>query len=340
MPCPCRFSTASVAMAYGSSRMLTGLRVILGELVVNPGRVARRYHGALGLYKAFSNTVTSSRRQRLRRLTTMLPSPTNELRVTEDEGFKVLAPGRFASADPLIARCRGVVGQAGQRPSKKAQLDSLVGVDQVQHFPEFLDFCLDPTLLGIAADYLHELPILASVEFWHSRATADQFQNSQLYHSDLDDIRQFKIFLFVSDVDEAAGPLTVVPAGRSEQLRRALRYRPRSGHVRIEDEQIRPLLEPGDEHSLTGPAGTVVFIDTSRVLHFGSRVATRDRYVVMVQYLALTNFMYNPFYSFKAWPYAHLARPGMSAAQRAVLGEAVVPVVGRGRRAGTPVDAR
>ena len=92
-------------------------------------------------------------------------------------------------------------------------------------------------------------------------------------------------------------------------------------------------------HHQTGPAGTVVFIDTSRVLHFGSRVATRDRYVVMVQYLALTNFMYNPFYSFKAWPYAHLARPGMSAAQRAVLGEAVVPVVGRARRALQRVDA-
>jgi hypothetical protein len=319
--------------------MLTGLRVILGELVVNPGRVARRYHGALGVYKAFSNTVTSSRRQRLRRLATMLPSPTTELRVTEDDGFKVIAPGTFASADPLIARCRALIGQAGQRPSKKAQLDSLVGVGQVQQFPEFLDFCLDPTLLGVAADYLRELPILASVEFWHSRATAEQFQNSQLYHSDLDDVRQFKIFLFVSDVDEHSGPLTVVSAGRSEELARALRYRPRSGHVRIEDERIRPLLTPGDERVLTGSAGTVVFIDTSRVLHFGSRVATRDRYVVMVQYLALTNFMYNPFYSFKAWPYAHLARPGMSAVQRAALGEAVVPVVGRARAGVGRADA-
>jgi hypothetical protein len=319
--------------------MLSGLRVILGELVVNPGRVARRYHGAIGLYKAFSDTVTSPRRHRLRRLATTLPTPAAELRVTEDDGFKVIAPGRFSSADPLIARCRSLVGQAGQRPSKKAQLDSLVGVDHVHRFPEFLDFCLDPTLLGVAADYLHELPILASVEFWHSRATAEQFQNSQLYHSDLDDVRQFKIFLFVSDVDDASGPLTVVSAGRSDELRRVLRYRPRSGHVRIEDERIRPLLAPGDERALTGPAGTVVFIDTSRVLHFGSRVATRDRYVVMVQYLALTNFMYNPFYSFKAWPYAHLATPRMSAAQRAVLGEAVVPVVGRAQRAPERADA-
>jgi hypothetical protein len=319
--------------------MLSGLRLVLGELVVNPGRVARRYHGALGLYKAFSNTVTSPRRNRLRRLAATLPSPTSALRVTEDDGLKVIAPGRFASADPLIARCRGLVGQAGQRPSKKAQLDSLVGVDQVRQFPEFLDFCLDSTLLGVAADYLHELPILASVEFWHSRATTEQFQNSQLYHSDLDDVRQFKIFLFVSDVDDASGPLTAVPAGRSDELRRVLRYRPRSGHVRIEDERIRPLLRPGDERVLTGPAGTVVFIDTSRVLHFGSRVATRDRYVVMVQYLALTNFMYNPFYSFKAWPYAHLARPGMTAAQRAVLGEAVVPVVGRAARGRQRVGA-
>ena len=69
--------------------------------------------------------------------------------------------------------------------------------------------------------------------------------------------------------------------------------------------------------SSLGPSGTIVFVDTSRLLHFGSRVSSRDRYVVMVQYLALTNFMHNPFYSFEAWPYAHLAQPHFTPAQRA-----------------------
>lgn len=330
--CPCTWSTTSLATACRSTDVWAGIRLILSELVVNPGRVARRYHGALAPYKVFSNVVTSARRQRLRGLAATLPRPSDELRVADDVAFNVVPRGILPPAEPLIARCQTLVGQAAQRPSKKAQLNSLVGLQQIEQFGEFLDFCLDPVLLGVAADYLGELPILASVEFWHSRPAGDKHQNSQLYHSDLDDIRQFKVFLFISDVDTESGPLTVVPASRSEQLRRVLRYRPRSGHVRIEDERIRPLLAPGDEHVLTGPAGTIVFVDTSRLLHFGSRVASRDRYVVMVQYLALTNFMYNPFYSFRPWPYAGLANARLSAVQRAVLGERVVPILGAGRR--------
>jgi hypothetical protein len=292
------------------------------ELIVNPGRVARRHPRMQTVYKQASDLFTARRRQRLRRLAATLPAPAAALRVADEAGFRVLSPGVLDSAVPLVARCQRLIGQMPERSAKKAQLHSLIGPAEVGQYPEFLDFCLDLRVLGTAAAYLGELPMLASVEFWHSTPTGQELANSQLYHVDLDDVRQFKVFLFVADVDEESGPLTVLRADVSQRLGRQLGYRPRSGHVRILDADIHPLLAPSDAQVLTGPSGTVVFVDTSRVLHFGSRVARRDRYVVMIQFLTSTNFMRNPFHTFEPWPYAHLARPSFGAVQRAVLGAA------------------
>jgi hypothetical protein len=302
------------------------------ELIVNPGRVMRRHHRTLASYKALCDLMLAGKRQRLRTLSSTLPPPPDDLRVPVEDGFKLVAPGRLASAVSLVGRCRGLINQRADRLEKKAQLSELISVDEVGQFAEFLNFCLDPTILAVGAHYLGELPILASVQFWRSRATGDTYQNSQLYHSDLDDFKQFKVFLFVSDVDMESGPLTLLPAHVSERIARALRYRPASGKVRLLDDQIRPLISPGDERVLTGPSGTLVFMDTSRALHFGSRVSSRDRYVVMLQYLTLTNFMRNPFYSFAKWPYAHLAQPSFTPVQRAVLGDGVVRTLGRVKR--------
>jgi hypothetical protein len=295
----------------------------LADLVRNPGRIARRHSRLLGPYKTFANLVLIQKRERLRRLTSTLSADASALRVDDRVGFAVVPPGTVPSAAPVIARCRQLMSSGARRPMRKSHLESLVGVEQLEQYPEFLDFCLDPLFLDGAARYLGDLPVIASVNFWHSKHEDVAFHTSQLYHRDLDDSRQFKVFLFVSDVDEESGPLTVLPADVSERVCRKLGYRPTSGNFRITDDQIRPLLGDGEEHVLTGPSGTIVLADTTRLLHFGSRVASHDRYVVVVQYLTPTNFMRNPFFPVEPWPYAHLAKTGMSPLQRAVLGEGV-----------------
>ena len=315
---------------YTAAVVAAATRVIK-ELVVNPGRAARRWPAAQKAYKAISDAVTVARRRRLRDLASRLPRPGLDLVVPRDTGLRVVTPGAFPSAARLVARCRTLLDSQERRAAKKAQLVSLMTPREIGQLPEFVDFCLDPSILGIASAYLGELPILGAVEFWYSRPIEGDYTNSQLYHADLDDVQQLKVFLFVSDVDLESGPLTVLPANVSARVSTAVGYRPASGRVRIDDAQIRPLLSPGEEIVLTGPSETIAFVDTSRALHFGSRVSSRDRYVVMVQYLGLTNYMRNPFYSFEPWPFAHLAQPGHSELQRAVLGEGVVRLVGRRR---------
>jgi len=302
---------------------------LLKELVVNPGRAARRRPAAQKAYKRITDAMTAGRRRRLRELTASLPAPAGDVAVAPDVGLRVVPPGTFASAAPLVARCRALLDSREARVAKKAQLISLLTPQEIGQIPEFMDFCLDPAILAVASAYLGELPILGAVEFWYSRPIDAALSNSQLYHVDLDDVRQLKVFLFVSDVDLESGPLTVLPAHVSARVSKALGYQPASGRVRVDDARIRPLLSPNDEVVLTGTSGTIVFVDTSRALHFGSRVSSRERYVVMVQYLGLTNYMRNPFYAFEPWPFAHVAQPHHSPLQRAVLGQNVVRVIGR-----------
>jgi hypothetical protein len=295
----------------------------LAELVRNPGRLARRHSRLLRSYKTFTNLVLLRKRLRLRRLVSTVSVASPAIYLEDNLGFKVLPPEMVASAAPLIARCRDLMCSGARRPMRKTHLESLAGPDEIARYPEFLDFCLDPIFLSAGARYLGDLPVLASVDFWHSRHDTGPFHTSQLYHRDLDDWRQFKVFLFVSDVDTESGPLTVLPAHVTERVCRELGYRATSGNFRITDDQIRSRLANGEEQTLTGPSGTIVLADTSRLLHFGSRVSGRDRYVVVAQYLTPTNFMRNPFFRVEPWPYAHLAHARVTPLQRAVLGEGV-----------------
>jgi hypothetical protein len=307
------------------------------QFLKNPGGVLSKKPESTRLrYKAFCDTLLSGRRHKLRLLADTLPKPRKERQVPKSKGYHVLPPGTLISAEAALRRGRQIISDSarvGQAKEGKAHLTHLIQKNDLAAFPELLDFALDPMLLGIAADYLGELPILTSLFLWHSKPIHQAFVNSQLYHRDHDDIRQFKVFLYLSDVDADSGPLTVVPATITTEISQKIGYSISRG--KVSDEVMMPHLPAGSAESLTGAAGTIAFVDTSQVFHFGSRVASKDRYVLMLQYLTLTNFQINPFYSFRSYPYSDIARPTDSKLQRTVLGSGIVPTLGS--HAGPPV---
>lgn len=81
----------------------------------------------------------------------------------------------------------------------------------------------DPIVLDIAGAYLGTPPRLIASELWWSFAgrhdRASQNAAAQLFHFDLDDFGQIKLFFYLTDVDEAAGPHVFVRAThRSKRL--------------------------------------------------------------------------------------------------------------------------
>ena len=74
--------------------------------------------------------------------------------------------------------------------------------------------------------------------------------------------------------------------------------------------------------ALSGPAGTVDFVDTSRCFHFGSRVDAdgRPRRIAVFQYLTPYSFKFADHRNQAG--FRHLATAGSTPLERLVLGAA------------------
>ena len=69
----------------------------------------------------------------------------------------------------------------------------------------------DESLLAVAQEYLEAAPVQDMVAMWWSTAAEEQPSSAaaQLYHFDLDRLRFLKVFVYLSDVDDSAGPHSV-----------------------------------------------------------------------------------------------------------------------------------
>ena len=150
--------------------------------------------------------------------------------------------------------------------------------------PADLDKCVKITALAnhsamyeTAAAYLGTFPKLRSVGVYVSEANTSQI-SSQMFHYDTNDLTQVKCFINVNDVDPENGPFTFLSA----EISKGIGSRRMGG--RVDDKEVFARISEEDLVSLTGPAGTGAFVDTSKCLHYGSRCRSGRRIVIMIQY--------------------------------------------------------
>ncbi len=105
---------------------------------------------------------------------------------------------------------------------------------------------------------------------------ADAVQ-SQRWHRDPEDKKMCKVFIYLSDVDEGAGPFIYI---RGSQCRgrwsSIFPQRPPRGGLLPSDDDIGHLIPGQDMLVGTGRAGTVIFCDTSG-LHKGGYATKKER---------------------------------------------------------------
>lgn len=274
--------------------------------------------------KAYKAAAGWRQRPSIRRSTALLGDlpDASEIRVPRSDGFRSFPRGAFpVDVEPTLATARAIAaeraGAVEAKASKSWFRHLLRDGDLVSH-PELIDLALDPLVVAMVADYLGELPVLSSVWMWQSVPVSDPLAGSQLLHADFDDTTQLKLFLHVEDVTATTGPLVGYRAEDSARAMASVRYVPgERGH--LADADIVPHLGGARMVTFDGPAGTLDVVDTSRVLHRGSRDQVADRFVLGYQFVTHSSFLVNALRSRPSYPLEGLARPHDPALRLALL---------------------
>jgi hypothetical protein len=158
--------------------------------------------------------------------------------------------------------------------------------EDIAKAPHLLEIANDSRVLSLAEGFLGAKPTLAAMRAWWSTPSPEnQPEHAELFHRDMDDFRAIKLFVYLTDVDEYAGPhVYAVGSHRKDMLTKAA--------ARYSDEEA--IRAAGSETILTvtGKAGTS-FLAAAYGLHRGTRPIARPRLVFQPLY-TLRPTIYGP----------------------------------------------
>lgn len=250
--------------------------------------------------------------------------PPAEFLIPERVGFRMFAPGAIAEANEIVAESQLLLTRADAKLAERRKareskqfLINLLDPGELNLDSPFLRLALRPDLLSAVIAYLDTVPVLRSIQVFYSGFQEREPISSQLYHCDADDTRQVKVFVLCSPVEDANGPLTFLDAESSERVRRAVGYQFKG---RLTDEQVDAVAGAGRAQPLVGEPATTCLLDTSRCLHFGSRVkpGAAPRLVAVIQYVTPFAFVLSGDHRAGA-AFSALASQGLRPLQRGVL---------------------
>jgi hypothetical protein len=192
-----------------------------------------------------------------------------------------------AARDEAIAIANG---RASQHDSGSLQYPALA-----HDFPadsEAIRIATSPLFLAPIVRYCGMLPVLFNFFVTRAYQNALNKDSAHHFHMDPEDVISFKVFIQLTDVDDDCGPFHALPADLSDKVRRAVGY---TGITFLTDERIDELVGWDSVVKLTGPAGTVGLVDTTRCLHFGGRPRKAGKPVrdqLVFQFLLPTSLLF------------------------------------------------
>jgi hypothetical protein len=177
----------------------------------------------------------------------------------------------YAERVPCVAR--GTAAPPSVYPRSAPQVGRY-DIDEVEALgcAEVQDFATDPALALIAQKYLGQPVIMDEVAFWWTtnKRAEDANLNAQMFHQDRDRLSFLKFFMYLTDVTTDTGP-HIYMRGSQKRIPWALR-----SDGRMTDDAVREAGLWDDVTELTGPAGTIMAVDTIG-LHKGKTPVTADR---------------------------------------------------------------
>ena len=220
--------------------------------------------------------------------------PTFPPKLRMKDGWVLDSSQSLPHLDRLIEEAGEIIRERGGKEHSDIQypfLQSLLFPGDLKKYPAFLDFVTSTELLATVIHYLGTIPVLSKVRppgvrFMESNVKLDPDshlppRDSQLYHIDFYDSPQVYVLVLVEDVTPECGPWTFLPASTTDRVAKELGYRGRGYGYRVQDADVYQHVDKSGEIVFAYPKGTVLFIDSSRCFHFGSRNAVKPRFMVM-----------------------------------------------------------
>lgn len=143
--------------------------------------------------------------------------------------------------------------------------------------PAAIALAFHPVLEKVATAYMGAPTAVGGVNLRRSKLTSLPAAETLLFHSDKNQARFLKFFIYLTDVDTASGPFTYVRKSHKN------RFRGWDSKYRWEEDRIRQLYGKSSILEYLGNPGDVVVADTTG-FHRGKRVETRERVMLTVNY--------------------------------------------------------
>ncbi|WP_392532469.1 phytanoyl-CoA dioxygenase [Nostoc sp. C117] len=175
-----------------------------------------------------------------------------------------------------------------ENPNNNHLDEKLPQISTVTGLAEFYAWGKEKRLLNIIENYIGLPVAFHGVHLRKDFPSKHQF-GTLLWHSDAEDRRIIKIFVYLNDVEEKTGPFEYIPRSLTpffswKYFR--LYYRLfKSGYMGIDDEEVKPVIPKSAWKSCPGLAGTVIIVDTKNTLHHGT-VRTEERSTLFFCYTA------------------------------------------------------
>src|SRR5262249_38506185 len=113
----------------------------------------------------------------------------------------------------------------------------------------------------------------------------DQPKDSQLYHIDYFSVPNVYVIVLIRDTTLDQGPWHFLPKSVSQRVKRELGYWRRGKDYRLTDKEVYSVADPDkDVIRFAYPRASVLFIEPSACMHYGSRNVVRPRFQLMYAY--------------------------------------------------------
>jgi len=191
-----------------------------------------------------------------------------------------------------------IAERGGVRTTEKGRYrshfqDLWMPMEDSQKYPVFLDFATCSDVLATVIDYIKTIPVLTNnvpsgIRFVESNAAfddkPDQLHDSQLYHIDYYSLPNVYVLVLLRDTTSENGPWTFLPRSVTKRVTRKLGYWTKKHGYRLSDDQVYSVAKREEAIEFTGKRGTVLFIESSGCMHFGSRNCVKPRFQFMLGY--------------------------------------------------------